>query len=491
MSFDALLPFVLLVPAITAAIAAIGSGAPGFRDAASIVGALVTTIIVWSLVWAQYHGIGAYAVLATPLEGFEIALRPEPLGLTFAAMASTLWLISSVYTSGFISATQDERPGQLQACFALSVGAALGLALASNLLTLFVFYEALTLSTVPLVAHKRNDVSIRAARFYFGVLVAASFTLLLPAIVYIQYATGSQDFVPGGIMLGKVDPGTASILLIMVVFGCAKAALIPLHAWLPAAMVAPAPVSALLHAVAVVKAGAFAILKISLMIFGPALVSQTVGAQIISWIAISSIIIASAVALTKDDLKARLAWSTIAQLAAITLGAMMASPAGALGAALQLVGHGVAKITLFFGAGVLASTYGVHRVSQLGGLGRRAPALFLAMTLAAFSIVGLPPLIGFWSKFELASGAMSSGQIAIGALLVASSMLTLTYLGAIPARAFTPGSDKGRFPAEWRTNPLMLAATVATGAICVLLFLAADPVARFVMSSMSGVGNAE
>jgi multicomponent Na+:H+ antiporter subunit D len=343
------------------------------------------------------------------------------------------------------------------------------------LFTLFLFYEALTISTYPLVTHRQNAEAMRSGRLYLGLLLGTSMVLFLPAIIATWVIAGTLDFAPGGVLGGKVDGLTAGVLFGLYAFGIGKAALIPLHFWLPAAMVAPTPVSALLHAVAVVKAGVFAILKIAILIFGLDTLAGTGQSAWLTAVAGVTVIGASLVALRQDNLKRRLAYSTISQLSYVVLGVAILTPISAIGAAMHIAAHAFGKITLFFAAGSIHTAAHLTLVSELDGIGRRMPWTMGAFTVGTLSMIGIPPTAGFLGKWFLLGGAAETGNwLAIG-VIVASTVLNATYLLPIVFRAFFREPRKGRGrrsanaagEAPW---PMVVAVTV-TGAGTVLLFL--------------------
>ena len=311
----------------------------------------------------------------------------------------------------------------------------MGIALSGNLLTLFIFYEVLTFSTYPLVAHKGNEAALKAGRVYLGILVASSVILLLFGIIGVWVLTGTLEFAAGGILRGHIDPIYVPVLLALFAFGIGKAALMPLHRWLPAAMVAPTPVSALLHAVAVVKAGVFTVLKVAVYVFGIDFLKETGGSDWLVWVASFSMLAASIVAMTKTNLKARLAYSTVSQLAYIVLGAALATPLAASGAALHIATHAAGKITLFFCAGAIYVAHHFTDIKQMNGLGRKMPVTYAAFALGTLSIIGVP-LAGAWSKFMLMGGALDNDYILVLVVLMVSSLLNLVYLGEIVMRGF-------------------------------------------------------
>lgn len=364
----------------------------------------------------------------------EFGFSLEPLGLVFALLVAPLWAITALY-SHFYMMPDDPHLTRFYALLALAIGCTLGLAFASNLLTLFFFYEALTLSTIMLVAHKEDSKSMQAGRFYAFMLVCASLALLLPAIVCTALEGDTLTFTPGGV-LSHISPLNGAFLLLLYVFGTAKVALMPMHGWLRRAMVAPTPVSALLHAVAVVKAGGFTLLKVAIYIFGLDTLNH-VGAP--SWLVVLAcitIVSACILALEEDHLKARLAYSTISQLAYIVLGLALATPAAIWGAIIQMFAHAFAKIGLFMSAGSVDKLAHVKRVSHMHGLGLYYPWSFALFFLSSLSIVGMPLFGAFWAKWFLLSGALSIEKISVAIILLISSLLAAAYLLPIPLRAF-------------------------------------------------------
>tara|TARA_R110002073_G_scaffold73512_3_gene179903 strand:- start:8262 stop:9725 length:1464 start_codon:yes stop_codon:yes gene_type:complete len=409
--------------------------------------------------------------------GLTLRFKLEPLGALFAAVASGLWIVNSLYSIGYMRGNGEKNQTRFYVCFTIAIMSAMGIALSANLLTMFLFYEALTLSTYPLVAHKGDAKARRGAAIYLSILLGTSIGLLLPAIMAVQYLTGTTEFTVGGILAGEASPLVLGILLVMFTFGIGKAALMPVHPWLPNAMVAPTPVSALLHAVAVVKAGVFAILKVVTYVFGPALVQSLPAADGLAWVAAISIVLASVIALTKDNLKARLAFSTVSQLSYVTLGAMLATPLALMGAALQIVMHAWAKITLFMCAGAIYTATGKTEISQMRGLGRLMPWTFGAFAVGAFSIIGLPPFGGTWPKLFLMLGSLNTGQTVLLAALILSSILNVAYLLPIPGRGFYDKMPSE--PLAKRTPLLVVLPPVMTAAGATILFFLIEPLRAF------------
>jgi multicomponent Na+:H+ antiporter subunit D len=371
----------------------------------------------------------------------------------------------------------------------------MGIAFSKNLFTLFIFYEALTLSTYPLVAHKGTMEARNGGRVYLGILLATSMVFLLPAIIATAVIAGTMDFVPGGILAGKIAPGLMGLLLALYVFGIGKAAVMPFHFWLPSAMVAPTPVSALLHAVAVVKAGVFTVLKVVVYIFGLETLSSTGSSEWLVYVASASLLLASMIALTRTNLKARLAYSTVSQLAYIVLAASLATTVAATGGALHIVMHAAGKITLFFCAGAIYVAHHKTEIHELDGIGHKMPVTMLAFLIGTLSIIGLPPFGGSWSKWLIGLGALDSGQAFVIGVLMLSSLLNVAYLMPIVARAFfiKPPPDShdhhGHAPATAHKKasrgieeaPMAcLLALSFTALLCLVLFIFAGDVERLI-----------
>lgn len=478
----------LAVPLFAAAtIYAVGR-MPDVRETLTIVACIALSVITISIFIRVGAGDPPEWTVARPAAGLDIAFRLEPLGALFALMASVLWGVNSLFSIGYMRGRREANQTRFYMCFALAMFAVMGIAMAANLFTLFIFYEVLTLSTYPLVTHSGDARARRAGRIYLATLVGASLVLFLPGIVGVQIAAGSTMFTPGGILTGKVSEGVGNVLLLLLVFGAAKAALMPLHGWLPAAMVAPAPVSALLHAVAVVKAGVFVILKVSAYIFGPDLISALPAATWVLWIAAGSIVVASLVAMTKDDLKSRLAWSTVGQLAYVTSAAMLPAAAGLVAGGLHMLVHAFAKITLFLCAGAIYVATGASKVSEMHGLGRSMPIVFSCFLIGALCIVGLPPFAGMWSKFLLITAAFGTKEWITAAAMIVSSLLGLLYLAPVALRALLQplgdGSPRAFIRPGGAPGPTV-AAVMATAAACVALFLLADAVVAY-LAPMTG-----
>jgi multicomponent Na+:H+ antiporter subunit D len=488
MSGEMLILAALILPLIIAAgIGAMGRF-PNMREGVTLVGAFLLFIIVLMMAGQVSAGNGPELNLGQAAPGLEFAFRLEPLGALFAVVASGLWIVNSFYSIGYMRGNRERNQTRFYICFAIAILGALGVAMAGNLFTLFVFYEVLTLSTYPLVAHKGDANARRGARIYLLTLLGTSIGFLLTAVMWTWVLAGQNlDFVQGGLLSGvEISPMVSSCLLVLFAFGIGKAALMPFHFWLPNAMVAPTPVSALLHAVAVVKAGVFTVLKVSIYIFGTDLLNETPAREYILWVACFTMIVASLIAITKDNLKARLAYSTVAQLAYVTAGAMLADAAGYLGGAMQIAAHASGKMTLFMCAGAIYVATGLTNISDMRGLGRKMPIVFIAFFIAALSIIGLPPLAGGWAKYELMQGAVDRGNDYLPIILIVSSMLNIAYLLPIPILALMPPPKKTGVPTvppEFKrpggAPALTVAAPAFTAFLCFVLFFSAGWLADF------------
>ncbi|MEL6688089.1 MAG: proton-conducting transporter membrane subunit [Pseudomonadota bacterium] len=446
LSPEMLLALTMLIPLAAAGIIPlIGERSRNLREAVTFAAGLLLLFVVIQLCQLVAAGerpelfIGQFAGI------FEIRFRLEPLGATFAAIASSLWIVNSMFTLGYMRGNNEKNQTRFFTFVAIAIASAMGIAMSANLITLFIFYEALTISTFPLVSHKGDAKARKGLTVYTLILMGTSLGLLLPAIIGTQVIAGSTDFVLGGVFGSDVSMLATSTLLVLFAFGIAKAALMPVHPWLPNAMVAPTPVSALLHAVAVVKAGVFTMLKVVVYTFGTDLTLLTPSSDWLAWIAAISIVMASVIALRQDNLKKRLAYSTVSQLSYITLGAMLATSWGVLGGGLQIVMHAWGKITLFMVAGAIYTIAHRDSVSQLDGLGRTLPWVFGAFLVASVSLIGVPPFGGSWPKFYLMWGALESGQAVLMAALILSSLLNILYLMPIVIRGFMkPPADAAK-----------------------------------------------
>ena len=485
MTNETLLIACMASPFVLAALTVLFHGMPVVRDTLNLLAPFVSLAALVMLADAPVT-----LQLTEIVPGAGIAFEPEPVGLIFAGLVCLLWPVSMLYSLAYLY--QNRVPGMTSflVYYNLAIGCALAVAFAGNLLTLFIFYEVLTLCTYPLVTHGKSREALSAGRVYLGILVGSSTVLLLAALVWIYHAAGTLDFVSGGILDGHLEDAQVKWLLLLVVFGASKAAVMPLHFWLPRAMVAPVPVSALLHAVAVVKAGVFTIVKIILYIFGVDLLAGAGAGEWLVYIASFTIIAASIIALRQSSLKKLLAYSTVSQLSYILLGAALLKPAALLGAVLHLLAHGFGKITLFFAAGAIQTASGKTRLDELGGIGRTMPWTMGLFTVGSLVIIGLPPLAGFSSKWFLLEGSVAVGGYLPAAVLVAGSVLSAAYLVPVIYRAFF--TQAAPAPVVRNEAPAaMLIAMLLPALMCAVLFFAVDSIAGFIAGAPGfAAGNA-
>jgi multicomponent Na+:H+ antiporter subunit D len=443
MTAEAALPWTLIVPIVGSLLIWACKSRPNLREGVTLTTAVILFVLVLIILVPVIDGERPSVTLVEIYPGFDLTFTVEPLGASFAAIASFLWIVTTLYSIGYMRGHHEEYQTRFYVFFALALASTMGVALAGNMLTLFIFYEALSISTYPLVTHSGTPEAKRAGRVYLGIQLGTSIGLQLLAVGLTWVTAGTLDFTEGGILAGKASDGLIAFMMALYLFGIGKAAVMPFHRWLPAAMVAPTPVSALLHAVAVVKAGVFSVLKVVIYIFGLDLLTTTGASLWLAYVAAATIIIASLVAMTKDNLKARLAYSTVSQLSYIVLGAMLATSTGVVGGAMHIAMHAFGKITLFFCAGAILVAAHKTEISEMHGLGRKMPFTFAAFFLGSLSIIGLPPMGGAWSKWELALGAAESGQAILVGVLMISSLLNVAYLIPVAVRGFLPagGAD--------------------------------------------------
>jgi len=468
-----------IVPLIGAVLIWLAGSRPNVREAVTLITAGILFLLVLSVAPTVLDGGRPSVTLYEFLPGLSFAFKVEPLGMLFALIASFLWIPNSVYSIGYMRAHNEKHQTRFYVCFAIALASAIGMAFAGNMMTLFLFYELLTISTYPLVTHSGTEEAKRSGRVYLGILIGTSIAFQLLAIVWTYSLAGTLDFEPGGILEGNASKAVMAVLFALYMFGVGKAALMPFHRWLPAAMVAPTPVSALLHAVAVVKAGVFTVLKVVIYIFGLDVMRDAHPGEWLMWLAAFTILAASVVALTKDNLKARLAYSTVSQLSYIILGAALATSAGILGGGMHMLMHAFGKITLFFCAGAIIITLHKENISDMRGIGKAMPLTMFAFLIGSLSVIGLPPFGGAWSKWYLAMGTMESGHLVLLVVLMVSSLLNVAYLMPVVVRAFFPGKGATEFDGGVTEAPLAcLVPLLVTAAGCLLLFIFPNPVFR-------------
>jgi multicomponent Na+:H+ antiporter subunit D len=444
---------------------------PNLREFSTFVIAFLKFGIIASMIPAVLEGTRLVYNLIEVLPGVGIAFRVDSLGLLFALVSSSLWIVTSFYSIGYMRALKEHSQTRYFVFFALALSSAIGVAFAANLLTLYLFYEMLSLSTYSLVTHHQDKEARFAGRKYLTYLMGTSIAFLLPMIILTYTLTGTLDFTDQGILTGAASDMMLTVMFVLYIIGIGKAAIMPIHAWLPSAMVAPTPVSALLHAVAVVKVGVFSTLRVCLHVFGPKLLhSLSLDLFLLYFVSIT-ILVGSLFALKQDNLKARLAYSTISQLSYIVLGGGLVGLLGMSGGIMHIAMHAFGKITLFFCAGAIMVNTGLKNISEMKGIGRKMPVTMAAFFFGSLSIIGVPPLGGFWSKWYLALGCVEVDQIPILVVLLTSSLLNAAYFLPITYSAFFEKGSGDESTKMQEAPILTVAPLVFTALVSFLLFL--------------------
>ena len=427
---DIRLLLALLAPLLGAGLVMATGRRPNVREFCSLAAALALFLTTLSLVPDVRAGATLRFVAFPLLPGLSVALRADPLSMLFALSASFLWVVTVFYSAGYMRGLDEHAQTRFNTCFALALFGAIGCAFADNLLTLYLFYEIVSVCTYPLVAHHQDEEGYEGGLKYLIYLTTTAKALILPAMVYVYVVKGNLDFAPdirSGIIPADVPGAVVTVLYVCFLLGFAKNGVMPLHHWLPGAMVAPTPVSALLHAVAVVKVGVFSTVRTMLYVFGvERMDALNLGLPTAYFVSIT-ILVASVVALSKDNLKLRLAYSTVSQLSYIILGVALLTPRGIEGGLLHIANHAFSKITLFFCAGAIYVATHKKNISEMAGLGRAMPFTFGAFAVASLSMIGAPPVAGFVTKWNLLLGAMDAHSIAILCVLIASTVLNAAY----------------------------------------------------------------
>ncbi len=468
---DPRLLLAVLIPLIGAGLIMLTGKRPNLREAVSLLSAVGLFITVLCLAPGVLAGTVYQWTLFELLPGLSFRLRADALSMVFALVASFLWILAVFYSAGYMRGLKEKSQTRFSTCFALALFGAMGCAFSDNLLTLYLFYEIVSITTYPLVAHHQDRAGYDGARKYIAYLTAAAKALILPAMVLLYVLNGHLDFAydaASGILSEDIHRWVVTGIYIALLIGFAKNGLIPLHHWLPGAMVAPTPVSALLHAVAVVKVGVFSTVRVMLYVFG----TETMAAFNLgiptAWFVSITIIAASLIALGKDDLKARLAFSTVSQLAYIILGVALLTSSGIAGGVIHIANHAFAKITLFFCAGAIYVASHRKRISEMSGLGRSMPWTFAAFAIASLSMIGVPGVAGFISKWHLLIGSWDAGSIGLIGVLLLSTLLNAAYFAPIAYHAFfgqPPPPKEGEEPVSeaslWMLIPLLVTAFIS------------------------------
>jgi len=409
------------------------------REGISSVASVILLLIVGSMVPAVLGGKTLYLRMFTILPGVTVALRADAMSMIFALVASSLWTIAVYYSMGYMRGLKEHAQTRFNACFALAIFGAIGVAFSDNLFTMYLFYEVVSICTYPLVAHHQDDEGYHGARKYIIYLTTTAKAFLLPAMILIYVLTGTLDFasdITSGIFPADVKSTLVIMLYIFCIFGFAKNGVMPFHHWLPGAMVAPTPVSALLHAVAVVKVGVFCTTRVMLYVFGTNIMQALNLGIPTAYFVGFTVIAASVIALSKNNLKARLAYSTVSQLSYIIMGVALLTDPGIQGGLIHIVNHAFSKITLFFCAGAIYVATHKKDISEMEGLGKTMPFTFAAFGIASLSMIGAPPVAGFITKWNLLVGSMEAHQLGILIILIASTLLNAAYFAPVTYRAF-------------------------------------------------------
>ncbi len=454
------------------------------REAISSVSSILLLIVVAGMVPTVLHGEMLQLTLFTILPGMTVTLRADAMSMIFALVASSLWTIAVYYSMGYMRGLKEHAQTRFNACFALAIFGAIGVAFSDNLFTMYLFYEIVSICTYPLVAHHQDEEGYNGARKYIVYLTSTAKLFLLPAIILIYVLTGTLDFATTattGIFPPEVNHTLVIMLYIFCLLGFAKNGVMPLHHWLPGAMVAPTPVSALLHAVAVVKVGVFCTTRTMLYTFGTDLMSLLNLGIPTAWFVSFTILMASIIALSKDNLKARLAYSTVSQLSYIILGVALLTTPGIQGGLIHIVNHAFSKITLFFCAGAIFVVTQKKYISELDGLGRAMPFTFGAFFIASLSMIGAPPAAGFITKWDLLIGALDAHQTGILLVLIASTLLNAGYFLPVTYRAFFKAPPAGVVYDKIKEAPLsMLVPILIASTISILIGIFPNFMLQFV-----------
>ncbi len=464
-------PFLAVGVTLLAAFLIMFSGKkPNLREFWSVAAAFIKVTIIFSMVPGVLAGNVYEFTLFQVTDTVGLTLRTDPAGMVFACVSSFLYVPVSFYSIGYMRGHHEKEQTGFYAAFAVCLSAAIGIALSANLLTFFIFYEILTVATWPLVFHTRTEEARFSGRKYL-IYTLVSGQIFLACIVAVYVMSGTMDFRAGGFLTLDMAPKwmLQVLFFLMILAGAVKAGVMPLHGWLPSAMVAPTPVSALLHAVAVVKAGAFCILRLVGFVFGPALLADLGVATVLAWFAAFTIIASSLIAMKQDNLKRRLAFSTVGQLSYVVLGAALLAPLSILGAYFHIVAHALMKITLFMCAGAIIVTAHKENISEMHGIGRKMPITMACFTIASLGIAGMPFIVGFISKWNLGLGALQVGQPFYIVILICSALLSLSYLMPVAYLAFFKPNAKGEFKTYGEANKFMLIPICVTTAVSVLL----------------------
>jgi len=479
MSAHLLLAALLATPLAHAAAVLAFARPPGLRDVVNIGFALAAAVLAILLFDAAAQGESARIALARPLPNVQLGFVIEPLGALAAVVVAGLGFLHSVHAAGIVRAAEEKAPARLMAFTALCVGGALAVAFSANLFSLFISYQALILAAFPLVAHRGDDEARAAGRTFLGTLLAASIILLLPAMVGVYALSGALDFQPGGVLAGQVGPIGANVLLVLFVFGLAMTAMPPMHNWLTGTTTAPYPALVTVQALAVLPSGGVALLKVLAYVFGPVLTLARVSALGLLALACIGMCVAALIALSRQDMRERLAYSCMAQALAVVIGGLLALPAGLFASVLQIVATSCAATTLLMAAGTVNAIAARSNASEFGGLGRVMPWTFAGFAIASASMIGMPPFAGAWSRLWLITASASSQLQWAGAAVGLAAVLTFAHLGPLAANAFADRAPADAFKRPDGASILLVAPVILSAAATLALLALADPLASF------------
>ncbi|WP_136798548.1 MULTISPECIES: monovalent cation/H+ antiporter subunit D family protein [Desulfosediminicola] len=481
----------LLIPLIGTLGVMFRGGDENIREGISSVASILLFALVCTMIPKVLQGKTLYFNMFDILPGVSVTLRADAMSMIFALVASSLWTIAVFYSMGYMRGLKEHAQTRFNACFALSIFGAIGVAFSDNLFTLYLFYEIVSICTYPLVAHHQDEEGYDGARKYIIYLTTTAKAFLLPAMILIYVLTGTLDFASNA-STGIFDPDTnrwiVTMLYVFCLFGFAKNGVMPFHHWLPGAMVAPTPVSALLHAVAVVKVGVFCTTRVMLYVFGVDMMDAfNLGIPTAYFVGFT-IIMASIIALSKDNLKSRLAYSTVSQLSYIILGVALLTPTAIEGGLIHIVNHAFSKITLFFCAGAIYVATHKKYISEMEGLGKTMPFTFGAFAIASLSMIGAPPVAGFITKWNLLIGSIEAHQLGILFILLASTILNAAYFAPVTYKAFFGKRPEGEPYTGIKEAPLsMLIPILIAATISVIIGIYPDFMLSFVKAVTGGL----
>jgi multicomponent Na+:H+ antiporter subunit D len=462
------LVWALLVPLFGSFLVSLSGKKPNLRESWSVISAVILFSMVLTMVSPVLAGKTLYYQLFKILPGVTVTLRADAFSMIFALVASSLWIAAAFYSMGYMRGLHEHAQTRFNTCFAIAIFGAIGVAFSDNLFTMYLFYEIVSVCTYPLVAHHQDEEAYEGAKKYIVYLTTTAKGFLLPSLAIIYVMTGSLDFphdIYTGMFPADANSAIVTMLFIFCLFGFAKNGVMPFHHWLPGAMVAPTPVSALLHAVAVVKVGVFCTARMMLYGFGVNTMSfLNLGIPTAYFVGFT-VVMASVIALTKDNLKARLAYSTVSQLSYIILGVCLLTPHGIAGGLIHIANHAFSKITLFFCAGAIYVATHKKNISEMSGLARSMPFTFGAFAIASLSMIGAPPVAGFVTKWELLVGTIESGSFGIILVLLASTLLNVGYFAPVAYKAFFGKRPAGEPYVGIREAPLSMVIPLCTASL--------------------------